>query len=89
MIVPILLSFTLGAYIKGIRQLFFLRKIGIKINLRQNTLIYFAGLSMLFTPGGIGQMIKSRFLLNYSEPISKTIPVIIIERYHDETPYEI
>ena len=84
MIVPILLSFTLGAYIKGIRQLFFLRKIGIKINLRQNTLIYFAGLSMLFTPGGIGQMIKSRFLLkNYSEPISKTIPVIIIERYHD------
>lgn len=84
LIIPILSSFTLAAFIKGIRQLFFLRTIGIKINLRQSTIIYFAGLSMLFTPGGMGQIVKSRFLLkNYSQPILKTIPVTIIERYHD------
>lgn len=84
LVVPILVSVTLAIFIKGIRQLFFLRQIGIKINLQQSTLIYFAGLSMLFTPGSVGQMIKSRFLLkNYSQPISKTIQVVIVERYHD------
>jgi len=83
-IIPILLSFLAGILIKSLRQLLFLRHLGIKIPLKQNTIIYLAGLSMLITPAGLGEMIKSHFLLNkYNQPVSKTLPLVIVERYHD------
>jgi len=83
-IVPILLSFTISPFIKSIRQFFLLTKIDVRISFKQNIILYFAGLSMLVTPGGIGGIIKSHFLLkNHNKPISKTAPIIVIERYHD------
>jgi len=83
-VIPILLSFTAGLLVKSLRQMLFLRHLGIKIPLRQNIIIYFAGLSMLFTPAGLGEMIKSHFLLKkYEQPVSKTMPLVIVERYHD------
>jgi len=83
-IIPILLSFTTALLIKSLRQMLFLRHLGIRIPFKQNTIIYLAGLSMLITPAGLGGMIKSHFLLKkYNQPISKTIPLVIVERYHD------
>lgn len=83
-IFPILLSFTTSLFIKSIRQYFLLTKIDIHISLKQNILIYFTGLSMYITPGAMGEVIKSHFLLrNYNEPISKTTPIVIVERYQD------
>jgi len=83
-IIPILLSFTAGILIKSLRQMLFLRHLGIRIPFKQNTIIYLAGLSMLITPAGLGGVIKSHFLLKkYNQPISKTIPLVIVERYHD------
>lgn len=83
-IITILLSFTTGILIRSIRQMLFLRHLGIKIPLKQNTIIYLAGLSMLITPAGLGEMIKSHFLLKkYNQPVSKTMPLVIAERYHD------
>jgi len=83
-IIPILLSFTAGLLIKSLRQMLFLKHLGIKIPLKQNIIIYLAGLSMLFTPAGLGEMIKSHFLLNkYNQPVSKTLPIVLVERYHD------
>ena len=39
---------------------------------------------MLVTPGSMGQVVKWHFLLKYySEPVSKTLPVVTVERYHD------
>jgi len=83
-IIPILLSFLAGILVKSLRQMLFLRHLGIKIPLKQNTIIYLAGLSMLITPAGLGEMIKSHFLLKkYNQPVSKTLPLVIVERYHD------
>jgi len=83
-IIPILLCFTTSILIKSLRQMLFLRHLGIKIPLKQNTIIYLAGLSMLITPAGLGEMIKSHFLLKkYNQPVSKTIPLVLVERYHD------
>ena len=83
-IIPILLCFTTSILIKSLRQMLFLRHLGIKIPLKQNTIIYLAGLSMLITPAGLGEMIKSHFLLKkYNQPVSKTLPLVIVERYHD------
>jgi len=70
-IIPILFCFTTAILIKSLRQMLFLRHLGIKIPLKQNTIIYLAGLSMLITPAGLGEMIKSHFLLKkYNQPIS-------------------
>jgi len=83
-IIPILFCFTTSILIKSLRQMLFLRHLGIKIPLKQNTIIYLAGLSMLITPAGLGEMIKSHFLLKkYNQPVSKTIPLVLVERYHD------
>jgi len=83
-IIPILLSFTTALLIKSLRQMLFLRHLGIRIPFKQNTIIYLAGLSMLITPAGLGGVIKSHFLLEkYNQPVSKTIPLVIVERYHD------
>lgn len=83
-IIPILSLFTISLIIKSVRQFFLLRQIQITIPFKQNIILYFSGLSMLVTPGGIGGLIKSHFLNSgYNEPISKTAPIIIIERYHD------
>jgi uncharacterized protein (TIRG00374 family) len=84
LLVPILLSFATTIFIKSIRQYFFLRQINIHINFKENVIIFLAGLSMLVTPGGLGQMIKSHFLLkDHNKPVAKTIPLVVVERYHD------
>jgi len=83
-IIPILLCFTTALLIKSLRQMLFLRHLGIRIPFKENTIIYLAGLSMLITPAGLGGVIKSHFLLKkFNQPVSKTIPVVIVERYHD------
>jgi uncharacterized protein (TIRG00374 family) len=81
---PILLSFSATIFIKGIRQFLLLRTIGIRMEFKENLLIYLGGLSLIATPFGIGQMVKSYFLFKkYDQPIPKTVPVVILERYHD------
>ncbi len=80
----ILLAFTASIMIKSLRQFLFLRHIGINIPLKQNITLFFSGLSMLFTPAGMGEMIKSHFLAKrYDYPVPKTIPIVLVERYHD------
>ena len=83
-VIPILLSFTAGLLIKSMRQFLFLKHLEITIPIKQNIIVYFAGLSMLFTPGGLGEMIKSHFLKKkYNAPVAKNLPVVLVERYHD------
>lgn len=83
--IPAILFFTfLGILIKGFRQSILLKVVGVKISLKENFLLYFAGLSMIVTPFGSGELIKSYFLKkqkNYE--ISRTSPVVLSERFHD------
>jgi len=83
--IPAILFFTfLGILIKGFRQSILLKVVGVKILVKENFLLYFAGLSMIVTPFGSGELIKSYFLKkqkNYE--ISKTSPVVLSERFHD------
>lgn len=83
-VIPILLIFTLSLLIKSFRQLYYLKKINVRIPFKTNILIYFAGLSLVITPGGSGEIIKSHFLKKkYGTSISKTLPIVLIERYQD------
>ena len=70
--------------IKGFRQHNILKKLGINVSNKDNLMLYFAGLSMLVTPGGTGQIIKSYFLKNkFGIEISKSFPLVFVERYND------
>jgi len=81
-VILLLVFFSLA--IKSFRQLILLREIGIDISVKENFIIYFSGLSMLATPGGLGTMIKSQFIKkNYGHSLLKTMPVILVERFHD------
>ena len=70
--------------IKGLRQQLLLKKIGVKIPLKNSILLYLSGLSMIVTPGGSGELIKSYFLkTKFGFKISKTLPLVFVERLHD------
>lgn len=80
----ILLSTITGLFVKSVRQYFLLKQVKIEISFKENLILYFAGLSLLSVPFGMGGIIKSHFLFkNFNQPISKTTPVIFIERFHD------
>lgn len=66
------------------RQKELLATVDEKIPLKQNLIIYLAGLALVFTPGGIGVFIKSHFLKQkFGIENNKSFPVIFLERYHD------
>jgi|TARA_B110000495_G_C23040300_1_gene623497 uncharacterized protein (TIRG00374 family) len=84
LILPVLLVTLTGLFVKSIRQYFLLKQVKITISFKENLILYFAGLSLLSAPFGVGGIVKSHFLLkNQNESISKTTPVILIERFHD------
>ncbi len=84
LIIPILSVTTIGLFVKSIRQYMFLKTAGIEISFKQNFVLYFAGLAMLGVPFGAGGLIKSHFLLkHFDQPASKTVPIILVERFHD------
>ncbi len=82
---PVILSLvTIGIVVKGFRQHVLLRGIGIDISLKENFIIFFSGLSMQATPGGLGAMIKSQYIKeNYGHSLLKTMPIVFVERFHD------
>jgi uncharacterized protein (TIRG00374 family) len=66
------------------RQKKLLEMVNEKISLKQNLIIYMAGLALIFTPGGVGVFIKSHFLKQrFGIENNKSFPVILLERYHD------
>jgi glycosyltransferase 2 family protein len=83
--IPLVLLFIIIAiFIKGIRQYYLLKTCEIKIPFKENILIYLSGLSLIFTPGGIGAVVKTKFFKdNHGVPIRNTVPVVIMELYHE------
>ena len=77
-----LLPLTL--FIRSRNQSILLNSIGINLSIKENYHLFLTGLSMSITPIGFGQVIKSHFLENkYDHPISKTLPLVFVERLLD------
>ena len=83
--IPISLGLVfLSYFIRSLRWNMLLKSIKIEIPLKESIKIFFAGLGLGITPGKFGEVIKSHFLKrDYNYSISKTAPVIFIERYYD------
>jgi len=83
-VIPILILGVVAMVIRAIRQKLFFDSLDLKMSIKKNIIIYFSGLSMTTTPGGLGQSIKSYFLKNkYNHPYTKTLTVTLIERYYE------
>ena len=82
---PIILAFVfLGIIIRGTRQQLLYKQIEVFISFKTGILLYISGLSMIVTPGGAGELIKSYYLKkNFGYPLAKTFPVVIMERLLD------
>ena len=82
-LMPLILAPMVGSLLLlGIRFHRFLHALGIKTSLRTSIKIYFAGLSLLVTPAGAGQMIKSQIVKReFGDALSKTSPIVLIETW--------
>ena len=80
-IIPIVIF---SFFIRGFRWMLFLKYLKINIGIKNSFGIYFAGMAFGITPAKVGELIKSQILKNkYSIAISKTAPIIFVERYYD------
>ena len=83
--IPLILMIQfLALVIKGLRQKKLLDDINVRLTFKENLRIYFAGISLVSTPLGLGQAIKSQIIKEkYGISRSKTLPIIILERFFD------
>lgn len=80
-IIPLVVA---SYFIRGLRWNFLLRSSQIKIGIKESLGIFFSGMAFGVTPAKVGEIIKAHILKkNYSQPLSKTAPIIFIERYYD------
>lgn len=83
-LIPILSIGFLTLFIKAVRQHLILHQIDIRIPFKDSLLLYFSGIAMTVTPGGIGAVIRSYYLKNkHGHKISRTFPITLIEKFHD------
>ena len=63
---------------------YYLRRLNIRLALRESAEIFLSGLSMSVTPGKLGEVFKSFLLQGLNgTPISKSVPVVFAERVTD------
>ena len=78
-IFPIFSILLFSQFIRSLSQMFILKKLGITINVKDSFTLFLTGLSMIVTPGGSGQIIKSHFLKEkFNEPIQKSLPLVFV-----------
>lgn len=84
-IFPLILCFTLfDDFLRFLKWDYFLSSVGVDLPKLDSARIFFSGLALSITPGKVGELGKS-FLVKQlrDEPISKTTPVVVLERLTD------
>ena len=83
--VIILLGLTTLSYlIRFVRWNFFLKGVGVNLNLKDNLFVYLSGLSMTITPAKAGEVWKGWLIKDINgDSLSKTVPVVISDRLTD------
>ncbi len=80
----ILILAPLNYFFRYIKWNYYLKKVDVNIDRRDNILIFTSGLAMTVSPGKVGELLKSYLLKeNNNIPISTTAPLIMAERLTD------
>ena len=83
-IIPILFLMSMSYFFKFSRWTFFLRSAGVTTPAKNLFLIFVSSLSMLITPGKVGDVLKSYLLKKkYGYEQRKTLPSVFLERITD------
>ncbi|MBW2732204.1 MAG: flippase-like domain-containing protein [Deltaproteobacteria bacterium] len=79
------LALTLFNYgVRFAKWQIYLRTLSIEVPTKESMLIFLSGLSMVVTPGKIGELLKSYLLKTSREiPMALTVPVVMAERVTD------
>lgn len=82
---PVILALSLlNYYSRFIKWDYYLKLLNIKMKYRDSLAIFMSGLVMSVTPGKMGEVLKSYFVKEVAdEPISKTAPIVMVERITD------
>lgn len=71
-------------FFRIIRQKVLFESISVKISFKEQVLIHISGLSLIMTPGGLGQSIKAYYLKKKNNTrYAKTIALTLVERFYD------
>ncbi len=84
-VIPFVLLLAFGNYsVRFLKWHYYLKKLNIAITAKESFHIFMSGLIMSVTPGKFGEVLKSYLVkFNTGEPVSKTVPVMIVERITD------
>jgi len=75
---------TIGYFIRYIKWAIFLKTADVHLDKKENLFVFFSGLSMIVTPGKLGEIWKSWLIRDISgDELSKTLPVVIMDRVTD------
>lgn len=82
---PLVIGFTLFNYaLRFAKWEFYLRQIGAKVGRLDSAAIFASGFTMVFTPGKVGEFLKSYLLARVSDTsMSQSAPVVVAERLTD------
>lgn len=82
---PIMLILvTTGYFVRFIKWNIFLKNVEVHLPLKENLFVFFSGLSMIITPAKAGEIWKGWLIKEINgESLSKTIPVVIVDRITD------
>jgi len=81
---PIMLLVSLSWCVLFLRWTLLLKNLNISVPAKSNFIIFISSFSLSVTPGALGELIKSKLLKNkFNIPISKTAPLVLIERTYD------
>lgn len=75
---------VIGYLIRFLKWDFFLKKVGVKLKTQDNLFVFFSGLSMIVTPGKMGEVWKGWLIKDMTgEKLSRTVPVVVADRVTD------
>ena len=75
---------TIAYFIRFIKWNYFLKSVDVHLNLKDSLFVFFSGLGMIITPAKVGEIWKGWLIKDINgESLSKTVPVVIIDRVTD------
>ena len=73
-----------GGFLRVLRWHFFLKRITTEIPFIRSSLYFLSGFAFILSPARVGEMLRSPFIKrDYNIPISKTAPIVLVERFYD------
>lgn len=84
-LIPMILTcVSLNYLLRFVKWEYFLRRLGVRIALRDSLWVFFSSFVMVLSPGKLGEVVKSLLLRNrYGIPVSRTAPIVLAERLTD------